>query len=79
MPSRRSVMLTTVQVKMIQNQFNVFILIKQFSQSLIQPFGRPGKIKEDIGDCAAQMQEDLKRDNQLINIAYLTELANCIE
>ena len=40
---------------------------------------RLGKIKEDIGDCVAQMQEDLKRDNQLINNAYLTELANCIE
>ena len=27
----------------------------------------------------AQRQDDLKRDNQLINITYLTELANCIE
>ena len=27
----------------------------------------------------AQKQEDLNRDNQLINIAYLTELANRIE
>ena len=52
---------------------------KQFSQNINQLIGRHGKIKEDISDCAAQMQEGLKRDNQSINIAYLTELAECIE
>ena len=48
-------------------------------QNINQLIERHGKIKEDIGDCVAQMQEDLKRDNPLINITYLTELANCIE
>ena len=35
--------------------------------------------QKDIGDYVAQWQEDLKRDNQLINNTYLTEQANCIE
>ena len=66
-----------MQVK--KNHLNVFILNKQFSQIINQLIGRLAKIKENIEDCAAQMQEDLKRDNQLGNIAYSTELANCIE
>ena len=49
------------------------------AQNINQLIERHGKIKEDIGEYVAQMQEDLKRDNQLINITYLTELANCIE
>ena len=49
------------------------------AQNINQLIERHGKIKEDIGDYVAQMQEDLKRDNQLINITYLTELASCIE
>ena len=49
------------------------------AQNVNQLIERHGKIKEDIGDYVAQMQEDLKRDNQLITITYLTELANCIE
>ena len=49
------------------------------AQNKNQLIERHGKIKEDIGDYVAQMQEDLKRDNQLINITYLTELASCIE
>ena len=49
------------------------------AQNKNQLIERHGKIKEDIGDYVAQMQEDLKRDNQLINITYLPELASCIE
>ena len=49
------------------------------AQNINQLIERHGNIKEDIGDYVAQMQEDLKRDNRLINITYLTELANCIE
>ena len=41
------------------------------AQNINQLIERHGKIKEDIGDCVAQMQEDLNRDNQLINITYL--------
>ena len=49
------------------------------ARNINQLIERHGKIKEDIVTYAAQMQEDRKRDNQLINIAYLTELANCKE
>ena len=49
------------------------------AQNINQLIERHGKINEDIGDYVAQLQEDLKRDNQLINITYLTELANCTE
>ena len=49
------------------------------AQNINQLIERHRKIKEDIGDYVAQMQEDLKRANQLINITYLNELANCIE
>ena len=49
------------------------------AQNINQLIERHRKIKEDNGDYVAQMQEDLKRDNQLITITYLTELANCIE
>ena len=45
------------------------------AQNMDQLIERHGKIQEDIVVYAAQTQEDLKRDNRLINIAYLTELA----
>ena len=45
------------------------------AQNMNQFIERHGKIQDDIVDYAAQTQEDPKRDNRLINIAYLTELA----
>ena len=49
------------------------------AQNINQLIERNGKIKDDISDYVAQMQEDLKRDNELITIGYLTGLADCIE
>ena len=40
---------------------------------------RLGKIRDEVRDCIAQIGEDIKRNNNLINIQYLSEFGSVIE
>ena len=40
---------------------------------------RLGKIRDDIRDCIAQIEEDIKRNNNLVIIQYLSAFGSVIE
>ena len=40
---------------------------------------RMGKIRDDIRDCVAQIGEDIKRKNNLVNVQYLSAFGSVVE
>ena len=40
---------------------------------------RLGKIRDDIRDCIAQIGEDIKRNNNLVNIQFLSAFGSVVE
>ena len=40
---------------------------------------RMGKIRDDIRDCIAQIGEDIKRNNNLVNVQYLSAFGSVVE
>ena len=40
---------------------------------------RLGKIRDDLRDCVAQIGEDIKQKNNLVNIQYLSAIGSVVE